>query len=131
MELTNKDEQYYHVDFETAKKLRNAGFKYKCYQWYSNNGGLVQDKLANHNSFSDSYSAPLIEIVLVWLYEQDYFYQITTEWVKVFAKFKTERIVLETIALTQELGTHRDIQMLFIQACCKHIIETKKNKSDG
>jgi hypothetical protein len=132
--MTNKDEQYYRVDFESAKLLKDAGFDAPTHSFYNptyieTNNCLLYPfqggNIDNWNKESHLLSAPLIDIALVWCYEKDYFMQISTDYVVIWADFKTMRNRVKQIKTDESLGTMRDINLLFIQACCEHQIKLK------
>ena len=61
------------VNFEIAKLLKEKGFDNPCENRYNKLGELTATKLGMNmqpNNYSDSYSAPTIAEVIMWLYEK-------------------------------------------------------------
>ena len=63
-----------HVDFETAKLLKEKGFEQKIisYNYYLPNGNQVNFKyVANNKNYRDySFYSPTIAETIMWLYEK-------------------------------------------------------------
>ena len=61
------------VNFELAKLLKEKGFDNPCENRYNELGELTATKLGMNmqpNNYSDSYSAPTLGAVIMWLYEE-------------------------------------------------------------
>ncbi len=60
------------ITFELAKLLKEKGFDIPCENRYDESGEFTVTKLGMHmqpNNYSNSYSAPTVAEVVIWLYE--------------------------------------------------------------
>jgi hypothetical protein len=119
-------EQYYRVDFDTAKLLKQAGFDSATHSFYNptyketNNCLLypfVGGNIDNWNKEKHLISAPLIAIAKTWCEEKGYkhhaltAYSTNTDWSKNFVCNYTD---------------NREVDIAFISTVCNHLIKTQQ-----
>lgn len=108
------NEQYYRVDFETAKLLKEAGFEVKCTAYYElvdkYYWGVVANN--NHNFHPKRISAPLISVAYQWCRDKGYGHNYMGD--LLFKRNKTG------VSMLQNADTRENIS--FITACCTHLI---------
>jgi hypothetical protein len=130
--MTNKDEQYYRTTFGVSQLMKDADFKEKTTAWYNYKGELNNSLPANHNHFEDSYSAPLIDIALVWCKEQGIELQTIMNFEgKSDEKYFMFRLLVERIEIDNPTWylpkdvSQRDYDLAFITNACNYLIKLK------
>lgn len=122
-------EEYWRVDFDTAKLLKEAGFDKIALAYYQENNGYFWSwaNPLNHNKQYQRLSAPLISVAFEWCYELGYRCYLKQE--KNSTRFTLKlgsKQLDEQYNFTSELYFGRSYDLAFIQACCKHRIEQLK-----
>jgi hypothetical protein len=124
--LTPYDEAYYRVDFETAKLLKQAGFGGKTNAFYQSPNYELEyhEATVDRNITTTATSAPLIAVALEWLKEKGYKWRTNHGGLIVCNGSDVANIskLMEKIYDKPNYG--RNLNLLFITTCCKHLIET-------
>jgi hypothetical protein len=120
------DEQYYRVDFETAKLLKDAGFNTPVGGIASRNTVRHATECINHNYYTanyiQNYSAPLIAIALEWIKEKGYFNWTDNDVPPgiIWANVHYGKDLLSVSKYT-EFNNERDRDLFIIINACTHL----------
>ncbi len=126
-------EQYWRVDFETAKLLKQAGFDIFCNGFYERSNYFVEQNLTNFNGISGEpilHSAPLIDVALEWLKQKGYKMQVGLEQADINPNERRIelRLMLNGAVIMQPTwyfpqGTDkRESNLAYIAHACTHLI---------
>ncbi len=124
-ELTQYNEKYYRVLFETAKLVKQAGFDELTNAKYTSEGWYSESCICRNSKEASFYSAPLIDVAMHWLKEKGYWIHFTDNPLPAMdGQYAEAYFVLdcEGISDTKTYKTKRDLELDFISSCCNHII---------